>query len=227
MKITFIAQSGFIIETSSSCFSIDLWLDNPLHAIELQYVPKLDYVFVTHDHFDHGLLDAIKISQRDKAIFISSKDIEEEVKKTQNIQTLHQEDPIDKYNTKDLTVHYVSALHSSDTGDALGFIIEFEGHTIYHMGDTAYMKDFKYVGREYDIDLLMIPIGSYYTMDPQEAAQAVQDIKPRNVIPMHYNTFDKIKQEPKDFADLIDKSEVKTKVIIMKPGASITLKDHG
>jgi len=89
----------------------------------------------------------------------------------------------------------------------VGYVITINNTRIYHAGDTDFIPEMKNLK---NIDVALVPIGGYYTMDLKEAAEAVNTIKPKIVIPMHYNTFPEIKADPKKFANLIDKNiEVK------------------
>lgn len=219
MKIEFIAQSGFIITLDNGkVLTIDAWLSNPVNPKTINDIPKTDYVFITHDHGDHDLKTGIELAKRDDSVFISNYTI---MKFTQdqgvnkiapgNIGGFYEVD-------SDLEVAQVRADHSSDIGNPVGFLIKSDNKIIYHMGDTGYMSEFKTLGELYEIDILMIPIGSRYTMDPLQASIAVRDLKPKKVIPMHYNTFDKIAQDPDYFKGLVEKLDIATEVLIMEPG---------
>jgi L-ascorbate metabolism protein UlaG (beta-lactamase superfamily) len=84
-------------------------------------------------------------------------------------------------------------------GRAAGFILRVNGCSIYHAGDTGLFGDMRLIGDIYRPDVALLPIGGRYTMDPEDAARAVDLIRPRIAIPMHYNTFDVISQNPVDF----------------------------
>lgn len=76
-------------------------------------------------------------------------------------------------------------------GEPVGFIVKLEnGFTIYHMGDTGLFGDMEFIGRYYQPDLVLIPIGGHYVMEPVDAAYAIKEyLKPKFVVPMHYGTF--------------------------------------
>ncbi|MDP7421870.1 MAG: MBL fold metallo-hydrolase, partial [bacterium] len=96
-----------------------------------------------------------------------------------------------------------------------GFILEMDGHTIYHAGDTGIFGDMKLFSDFFDIDLALLPIGDRYTMGPCSAARAVSLLGARKVIPMHFNTFPIIQQDPENFKTLVGNA---AEVIILKPG---------
>ncbi len=78
----------------------------------------------------------------------------------------------------------------------------------------------KLIGELYKPDVALLPIGGFYTMDPRQAALATSLIKPKVVVPMHYNTWPAIEQDPKEFEKLVKKSS-KAKVVVLKPGESM------
>ncbi|MBI4374614.1 MAG: MBL fold metallo-hydrolase, partial [Deltaproteobacteria bacterium] len=86
---------------------------------------------------------------------------------------------------------------------------------VYHAGDTGLSMEMKLVSESHNIDIALLPIGDNYTMGPADAAKAVEFLKPKVVVPMHYNTFPEIEQDPADFEDKVgDLARVK----IMKFG---------
>ena len=109
------------------------------------------------------------------------------------------------------TVKMIPALHGSGiqtnsgtvyTGNPCGFLIESEGKKIYHAGDTGLSMEMQLLQKE-KIDVAFIPIGGNYTMDADDAALAVEFIKPKTAIPVHYNTFDIIQTDPIEFKNKV------------------------
>ena len=82
-------------------------------------------------------------------------------------------------------------------------ILKMDNRTLYHAGDSALSLEMKLVGEQHNIDVAFLPIGDNYTMGPADAAKAVEFLKPKLAIPMHYNTFPEIKQDPEEFADKV------------------------
>ncbi len=217
MKITYIAHSGFLVEDSETVLAIDVWAKNPLHPVDSQAIPRLDHVFVTHDHPDHDLAFGIELAQRDGATFHSVLDIASYTNE-QGVQNVEHANIGGPYASGKIEVVLVHAEHTSNIGIPVGFILRLGGRCLYHMGDTGYFKGFDTLAELYRIDTLLIPIGGRFTMGPKEAALAVGDMKPKYVIPMHYNTFDAIKQDPMEFQALCRKQSPDSQVIILKPG---------
>ena len=106
-------------------------------------------------------------------------------------------------------------------GEPGGFIIELEnGFKIYHMGDTGMFGDMKMIGEMYKPDLVLVPIGGNFTINPQQAALALRDmIKPRFAIPMHYGTYPILAGKPEDFVKALEGST--TRAIVMNPGDKV------
>jgi L-ascorbate metabolism protein UlaG (beta-lactamase superfamily) len=109
-------------------------------------------------------------------------------------------------------VKMVHAQHSSGyevdgqtlyMGEPAGFIVQAEGKTIYHAGDTSNFGDMALFGDAFDIDVAFLPIGDNFTMGPHEAASAAKRLKAKQVVPIHYNTFPVIKQDPEAFVKLL------------------------
>ena len=94
------------------------------------------------------------------------------------------------------------------------------GKKIYHAGDTALMTDMALLAEE-DIDVALLPIGDVFTMGPADALRAVKMIRPKLVVPMHYDTFPPIAQDPAAFADAVQAAGFQAKVL--RPGESLEL----
>jgi L-ascorbate metabolism protein UlaG (beta-lactamase superfamily) len=106
-------------------------------------------------------------------------------------------------------------------GEPVGFIIEMEnGFKIYHMGDTDVFGDLKLIADRYKSDLVLIPIGGNFTMDPAGAALAIREyLKPKYAIPMHYGTNALNKGTPEEFIAALGRSS--TRVIALQPGQMV------
>jgi L-ascorbate metabolism protein UlaG (beta-lactamase superfamily) len=113
----------------------------------------------------------------------------------------------------------VQAFHSSATGAPAGYILSFPGgFCAYHSGDTALFSDMKLFRRFFDIDLAMLPVGGWFTMDAQEAAVACQFLGCRNVAPMHWGTFPILAQNTDAFAKALREHAPETGMLRLTPG---------
>ena len=111
---------------------------------------------------------------------------------------------------------------SSSAKVSSGIIKLENGFTIYHMGDTNVFSDMKLIADYYKPDLLLIPIGGWFVMDPKEAALATKFISPKYAIPIHYGTTPQLKGTPQEYLAALGKTKSKTKVIVMQPGQTHT-----
>jgi L-ascorbate metabolism protein UlaG (beta-lactamase superfamily) len=85
-------------------------------------------------------------------------------------------------------------------GVPCGYVVRAGGRAVYHAGDTALFGDMSFIGRG-GLDLALVPIGDRYTMGPADAVEALNLLRPRLAVPMHYNTTEKIRQNPHAFAE--------------------------
>jgi L-ascorbate metabolism protein UlaG (beta-lactamase superfamily) len=106
------------------------------------------------------------------------------------------------------------------TGNPCGVILTLEGKNLYHAGDTGLTYEMELIGRLNPLEVAFLPIGDNFTMGPADAAEAVRMLKPRIAVPIHYNTWDIIEQDPKEFADRVMGD---TRVEILKPGGQLTI----
>src|SRR5438132_845180 len=106
-------------------------------------------------------------------------------------------------------------------GEAMGYIIQMEnGFKLWHMGDTGLFPDMQFIAEHYKPDLVLMPIGGNFTMDPLDAAYAARTwVKPKNVIPMHYGANPLTNGKPEDFVNAMKGSPVR--VIVMTEGQSV------
>jgi len=107
-------------------------------------------------------------------------------------------------------------------GAAAGFVITMDGKKVYHAGDTALFSDLKLIGDLYKPDVALLPIGGRFTMGPDEAMMAAQYIGAPLIIPIHYNTWPKISQDPVRFKFAIERT-TDMKVAVLSAGETIDL----
>lgn len=181
-----------------------------------------DIVAVTHGHSDH-LGETVALKRKTVAI----SEIAHYLK--------HHGVPAESMNIGGtITVDGVSftmtpALHSSrieetdshdNAGAAAGFVIRMDGVSVYHAGDTGLFSDMKLICELYHPDIALLPIGGRYTMGPEEAMIAANYIGAKTVIPIHYNTWEKIAADPAPFKAVIERT-TDMKVAVLSPGESI------
>jgi L-ascorbate metabolism protein UlaG (beta-lactamase superfamily) len=225
IKITWYGHACFLIEAGKTTLLIDPFITgNPLAPVRADEV-EADYILVSHGHGDH-MGDTLDIARRTGATVISNFEIQNWVVK-QGIENVHPQHIGGGFNYPWGRVKLTIAQHGSALpdgtygGNPCGFLFYIEGKKIYHACDTGLFFDMKLIGEE-GIDLAILPIGDNFTMGPDDALRAVKLIEPVHVVPIHYDTFDVIKQDPYAWADRV-KEETSAKVTVMKPGDVFTL----
>ncbi len=230
VKITYLGHSAFkLVSPQGVVIYIDPFLkNNPQTPADQKEVDKADMILPTHGHGDH-LGDTVAIAQKTNASVVSMAELATYLTK-KGLKNAVRMNKGGSYTAKGIRITLVNAQHSSSVteegqviyaGEPGGFIIRFEnGFTVYHAGDTAVMSDMKIFGDIYKPNLALLPIGSHFTMDPQEAAYACQLLRPQFAIPMHYKTFPVLTGTPEAFLQAM-KEQPGVKVIVMKPGETI------
>ncbi|MFX1482877.1 MAG: metal-dependent hydrolase [Promethearchaeota archaeon] len=220
MKINYLGHASFKIEEDEKIVYIDPWLSGPTSPITVDDVDKADIVLVTHDHTDHGFVEGRDICKKTGAIFVALNELAIKAG-DQGVEKIHTLNIGGSVSIGGVVVTLVQAFHSSGVGAPTGFIVRFPSNSFYHAGDTGVFSSMKLFTELYaPIDVAFLPIGSLYTMDIHQAALATKLLKPRNVIPMHYNTFPVIEANPEKFKALVSEWSPDTNVIIIKPGES-------
>jgi L-ascorbate metabolism protein UlaG (beta-lactamase superfamily) len=215
-RLTYHGHSTLTIELQDGTrIVVDPWFDeSPVSDIKAADIDRLDYIFCTHGHFDH-FADAIPLAKRTGAMLVSTFEIVS-FAQTQGVENAH---PLHIGGGHPFPFGYVKmtpALHGGQVaGDTTGqfttvpggFLFELDGTRVYAAGDTALLMDMQLLKGQVDVALL--PIGDNFTMGPDDAVRAVEFIEPKVVIPIHYNTFPPIEQDPADFAWKVgDRAEV-------------------
>jgi len=204
-KLTWYGHSAFLIETETGNILLDPFLSgNPKATVKPDTI-QADYILVTHGHGDH-LGDAIEIATNNQATIIAPFEL---ATYCQNKGTkAHPMHIGGAYQFPFGRVKLTQALHGSAapsgkgfiyTGNPCGFLITVDDKTIYFAGDTGLFYDMKLLGELEQIDVALLPIGGNFTMDAADALKAVEFLKPKLTIPMHYNTFDLIQADADAF----------------------------
>lgn len=219
--VTWFGHAAFQIEIAGKIVLVDPWLDmNPSSPIKASEISRADAVYVTHDHSDH-MGDAVKICKVTDAVFVGTFELSSHVEK-EGVKNIVGLNIGGSARLNGISLRVVQAFHTASKGAPTGVIIEGEGKSVYHAGDTAVFGDMKIIGALYKPDVALIPIGGYYTMGALEAAEAVRLINPKTVIPMHYKTFPVLAQSADEFIRYVGEKAPQVKVVVLKPGESYT-----
>lgn len=225
LKVTWYSHACVLMQTDGANLLIDPFLNgNPLAPVKPDQI-RADYIFVSHGHGDH-LGDTVEIAKKTNATVVSNFEIHNWLV-GQGVKNLHPQHIGGGFNYPWGRVKLTIAQHGSALpdgsygGNPCGFLFYLQGKKIYNACDTGLFYDMKLIGEE-GIDLAILPIGDNFTMGPDDALRAVKLIEPGVVIPIHYDTFDVIRQDPMAWKDRVE-GETSAKVMILKPGESFEL----
>jgi L-ascorbate metabolism protein UlaG (beta-lactamase superfamily) len=223
-RVRWLGHAALLLESDSRTVLIDPFLTgNPKAAAKAGEVPA-DLILISHGHGDH-VGDAVAIAQRTGATVASNYEISEWLQRSP--QGLTKVEGLQHGGSfmfdKAVRVKLTLAFHGSvlpdgsNGGNPCGFIVTLpDGIKIYDAADTALFGDMALIGEE-GLDLAILPIGDYYTMGPDDALRAVKLLRPRFVLPIHYNTFPPIAQDAGAWAARV-KNETPTQPIVLQPG---------
>ena len=164
-----------------------------------------DYIFITHNHYDHFSEEDIKKVKNNETIIIITEDLYTNTLKLgfngMNIITVK---PNENYQVEGIKFSTISAYNTNKTfhpkeNNWVGYIIELEGSKYYIAGDTDITEENKKV----KCDVAFVPVGGTYTMDFKEAAHLINEIKPKIAVPIHYGSIVGTIQDATDFVKLL------------------------
>jgi len=168
MKIRYNGHSCFsIFSADGKCIVIDPYQSGSFGGA-IGYLPvdsNPDVVLLSHNHPDHNYVAQFK----------------------GKFEILR-----DSGETKGITFRAVDAFHDNSNGSERGkikiFVFEVDGVRVCHLGDLGHILTKTQIEKIGDVDVLLVPVGGFYTIDAHQATDAVERIKPKIVIPMHYKT---------------------------------------
>lgn len=222
VEVRYLGHSAVLLTDGKTRIVIDPFLTgNPMAAASLAEV-QADLILVTHAHGDH-FGDSVALSKKGGTV----------------VSTFEIGTYAEKHGAKSLPMNlggtyrfaggwlkWVPAWHSSSFPDGtyggmpMGVVVELGGKRIYHAGDTALFSDMRLIG-ELQLDLALLPIGDHFTMGPEDALKALDLLRPKRVVPIHYNTFPPIQQDGEAFARRAKERGVEGHAL--KPGGVLVL----
>ena len=184
--------------------------------------PKADYIFISHEHFDHFSPDDIHKVIKDSTVLFMNEMTNDEIDGLYDNKIVIIR-PGDSIDFKDLRIKGVPAyninkfrepgkVYHPKEDKKLGFIVTFNGVKIYHTGDTDHIPEMDNLASE-NIDLLFIPVSGTYVMTPAEAIGAALKIKADTSIPMHYGTIVGEKKQAEEFKEGVQKEGLKSEIV--------------
>ena len=208
VRITWIGHASFYLQFAGHSVIIDPnWAKwhGPVKrsrqpGLDLHGLPEVDLVLVTHAHFDHLHKPSLKILQARGGIVVpkGSASLVRKLGFPATYEVAVWDELIfDSLQITHTPSHHWGARFLHDTHRNYGgYIVRAGGKSVFHCGDSAYFDGFGEIGRKYEIDIALMPIGAYDApsgrdvhMNPEEAVRAFADLGAKILIPMHYGTF--------------------------------------
>jgi L-ascorbate metabolism protein UlaG (beta-lactamase superfamily) len=226
MQVSYHGHSVVKIETNGTTILIDPFItNNPLTDLEVNSVHP-DVIILTHGHSDH-VGDTVELAKKNNSLVITNFELATYLS-WQGLET-HGMSIGGAFEFDFGKVKLTTAFHGTGMvtenneiiylGMPAGILFTAEGKTIYHAGDTGLFSDMKLIGDRHPIDIAFLPIGDNFTMGPEDAAYAAKLLHAEITVPIHFNTFPPIKQDPNKFLELLEEQDGK----ILMPGESIKL----
>jgi len=222
--LKYLGQSGFSLQLGEHSVLIDPFLTGNALAQDKPEDFSPSHILLTHGHADH-YGDTEAIAGRSGATVVSSAEIAAYV--GQKGLTGHGMNVGGGFAFPFGRVKFTPAWHSNSLPDGtyggmpMGILLKAEGKRVYHAGDTALFSDMALIGRG-GLDLALLPIGDNFTMGPSDALEAVKLLEPKMVVPIHYNTFEVIRQDPEAFRGAVER-ETESRAQVLKPGEQLEL----
>ena len=164
-----------------------------------------DYVFVTHQHYDHfSIEDILKVATADTILVVPESMFDDAMEIERSVKEIVTVRPGENKDIAGLSVEAVHAYNNikpfhPKRAEWVGYVLTVDDKRIYIAGDTGLTKE----SREVKCDIAMVPIGGTYTMDAKKAAELINVIKPEVAIPIHYGSVVGKPSDAAHFADLV------------------------
>jgi len=244
-QLTYYGHSAFkLVTASGKIIFIDPWITNPLLENGKDILAKIDradLICVTHGHFDH-VGDAVEIAKRTKAKLVATFDLAAAMRTVLGYPSdLADSECVGHFGGDvplldgEATATFVPAWHGAAVmkydksppvygGTPSGIVLALkDGPTLYHTADTDIFSDMQLVSKYHQIDYMLVCMGGHYTMGPRRAADAVDLVKPKHVIPIHFATFPLLTGTPDQLEAELKEHGSSAKLRVMRPNETIVL----
>ncbi|MEM9016113.1 MAG: MBL fold metallo-hydrolase [Verrucomicrobiota bacterium] len=251
VEVVWIGHASFLVRTPNFNALIDpVWAKwmGPLKrhrdpGIDIEHLPPIDLVLITHAHFDHLCRMTLKRIVDGTQTVIVPRGVGSVVKRLDTDRVEEMSD-WDTFSFRGSDIHFTPAhhwgaryIHDTQKGFG-GYVIKTPGHSVYHSGDSAYFDGFTEIGEKHNIDTALLPIGAYdcpsgreVHMNPEEAVQAFLDLQAGRMIPMHHATFPISNEHPEEpmlrLREAISSHAIEDQVVAPGEGEQVVLSSKG
>jgi len=168
---------------------------------------KADLILITHEHFDHCDPQKIAKIQKEETVIVAPGSCISKVRGDVRVASAGKELRVDDVFINMVEAYNVNKFRMADVpfhpkGIGVGYVFEFRGVKIFHLGDSDNITEMKDLAHE-NIDIGFFPVSGTYVMTAEEAAQAVDAIKPKIAVPMHYGVIVGSKKDAERFKELV------------------------
>jgi L-ascorbate metabolism protein UlaG (beta-lactamase superfamily) len=225
-SLTWLGHAAFRLDSpDGKRIYVDPWLQNPKCPENEREPERVDAIALTHGHDDH-VGETVELAQKHSCPVVAQVELAAWLSRNGVSQ-----DALTAFNKggtveqAGFTISMTDAKHSSScedgtyAGEAAGLVVGSDGTKVYFAGDTCVFSDMELIGRIYEPDLAVLPIGGHYTMDPREAAVALELLGVKRCLPCHFGTFPLLAGTPDELRELAPNVEV----LSPEPGESVDL----
>jgi L-ascorbate metabolism protein UlaG (beta-lactamase superfamily) len=225
--LTWLGHSSFRIDTAGGKrIYVDPFLNGNPKCPENEKEPeRADIIALTHAHGDH-LGDTVEIAKKHGSTVVATVEFADWLQIKHKLQNVRDPNKGGTVDVDGVTFTLTDAHHSSSNndleymGEPCGIVVGVDGSRVYFAGDTCVFGDMQLIARLYEPDVAVLPIGGHYTMDPREAALALELLGVKRCVPCHYGTFPPLVGTPDELRKLAPSG---VQIEEMEPGGSITL----
>lgn len=229
-SLTWLGHATFRLETPGGRrVYVDPWLENPKCPDSEKEPERVDLIALTHGHSDH-VGQTVELAKKFEAPVVAMLELRDWLSQQGVPEHPSVPEGANKGGTVDaegVKITFTDAKHSSSgpnleyLGEPAGLVIELEdGYKIYFAGDTCVFGDMQLIGRIYEPDIAVLPIGGHYTMDPREAAVALELLGVGRCVPCHYGTFPLLAGTPQACREALTTN---CEIVELQPGETIEL----
>ncbi len=212
VELEWLGHASFLITYEGKRIFIDPF------KIKDKIIDKADLILITHSHYDHCSSEDISHLLKDKTIIVCPADCNSKLNRIQGEVNIRIIEPNSRMRIDGILIETIPAYNINKSFHKkeynwLGYIVKLGQVSIYHSGDTDLIPEMKEL-RNKNIDVALLPVGGTYTMDAEEASEAVKVINPKIAVPMHYGTIIGSLKDAQRFKELVgEKAAILTRKI--------------